>query len=64
MVVQCNCGFTGGCQLCLPTFQPTIHINEGFVTPKGWECPKCERIYAPACMECFNCNSKKANGLG
>lgn len=24
---------------------------------KGWECPKCGRVYAPTCMECSKCNS-------
>jgi len=25
------------------------------VTPMGWECPKCGRVYAPTIMMCFSC---------
>ena len=31
--------------------------------PKGWECPKCGRVYAPATMECSACNMKINHGL-
>ena len=24
---------------------------------KGWECPKCGRVYAPSVTECFACNA-------
>lgn len=26
--------------------------------PQGWECPKCQNIYAPAVKECEKCNGK------
>jgi hypothetical protein len=26
--------------------------------PKGWECPKCGRVYSPSCLECYVCNNK------
>jgi hypothetical protein len=26
--------------------------------PKGWECPKCGRVYAPFVSECQTCNVK------
>ena len=63
MDVQCDCGQTGGCPKCnsatipvqqIPSF-PSVQLIP--MTPKGWECPKCGRIYAPACMECFTCNN-------
>ena len=25
------------------------------VIPLGWQCPKCQRIYAPSVTECFAC---------
>ena len=28
----------------------------------GWECPKCNRCYAPAVQECPNCIPKPNNG--
>jgi hypothetical protein len=27
-------------------------------TPKGWICPKCERVYAPFVSECLKCNQE------
>jgi hypothetical protein len=69
--VQCNCGQSGGCQYCRPILnpieQPVSIPNIGWptinLTPKGWECPKCSRVYAPSCMECFTCNSLINNGI-
>ena len=26
----------------------------------GWECPKCESVYAPSVAECVNCSKVKA----
>jgi len=27
---------------------------------QGWECPKCNRVYAPHITECWNCNSQQS----
>lgn len=51
-VGQCNsacCNYTGGCSNCLrcnPILVPP--------TPRGWECPRCHRIYAPHVPQCLN----------
>ena len=29
-----------------------------FNTPKGWQCPKCGRIYSPTTPMCFYCGGK------
>lgn len=56
--MQCSCGLTGGCPLCNYNFQPnTIVNNFPTIIQKGWECPKCGRVYSPACMEWFACNT-------
>lgn len=28
--------------------------------PKGWECPKCARVWGPSVTECKPCNAGKA----
>lgn len=28
------------------------------VAPQGWQCPKCQRIYAPTVDECEHCKPK------
>jgi len=38
-------------------YQGPIYYNYGSgVIQQGWQCPKCQRIYAPANLECWNCN--------
>lgn len=27
-------------------------------TPKGWECPKCGRVYSPSTIMCFYCGNQ------
>ena len=27
------------------------------ITWKGWECPKCGRVYAPIVVQCYYCGS-------
>lgn len=60
-----NCGSTVGCPSCsmvepgglgfdqygIPTGDP--------ITPEGWECPRCARVYGPHVNECESCNAKK-----
>lgn len=29
------------------------------VTPKGWECPKCGRVYSPTTPMCFYCGGEQ-----
>jgi hypothetical protein len=31
-------------------------IDYGPVVPKGWVCPKCEKVFAPTVKECVYCN--------
>lgn len=35
-------------------------ISESATHAKGWECPKCSRVWAPSVTECKPCNSGKA----
>lgn len=32
--------------------------EEAYFTPKGWECPKCGRVYSPTTPMCFYCSNK------
>lgn len=59
MIDNCLCGSTGGCPICNPLLSPPKFspATIASMTPKGWECPKCSRIYAPTCMECWTCNT-------
>lgn len=36
----------------------TIHIKSpnSVTSNKGWECPKCSKVYAPFVPECGKCN--------
>ena len=34
---------------------PDLTVAER-VNTKGWECPKCGRVYAPRKDECYSCN--------
>lgn len=38
-----------------------LHKNKFSQTNKGWECPKCGRIYSPIMTGCPNCNNKINN---
>lgn len=29
---------------------------------RGWECPKCGRVYGPAAAECVKCNKRVSEG--
>ena len=33
-----------------------IHTEKETTMSQGWECPKCNRVYAPFMMECPKCN--------
>jgi len=68
MLTSCICGgqSTAGCQYCKPVIVPNQWTPANpdptnlfpVSSPKGWECPKCTRVYAPSCAECLHCNSK------
>lgn len=62
---NCSCGFTGGCYLCNPNMHnpPNYKITPVIPFQKGWECPRCSRIYGPNTLECWTCNSFINNGL-
>ena len=32
----------------------------GYVTPKGWECPRCHKIWSPTTPACYACNGTKS----
>lgn len=63
----CGCQGTAGCSLCNPNLFQNRYEYYGvavpIVTPKGWECPKCARVYAPTMMECWSCNVLVNNGI-
>lgn len=69
--VQCQCGQCHGCPLCNPSLLSPVSqlintppsIQTLSFPQKGWVCPKCDRVYAPSCMECFYCNNPVKNGL-
>ena len=51
------CNHTGPCGLGCESYQaPPLEKNYGDFFPRGWECPKCKRIYAPSHNECEWCN--------
>ena len=33
-------------------------------TPRGWECPKCGRVYSPTQQMCLHCPEKYSGSLG
>lgn len=64
----CSCGLSGGCYLCIPSIHRNPNTPAWFptfppATPKGWECPRCSRVYAPTAMECWSCNVLVNNGI-
>lgn len=34
---------------------PSPPLSQGDKMNKGWECPKCGRVYAPSVTECYLC---------
>ena len=71
MATNCTCGSIH-CVLCYPVkyvpsdnWQPsdTWKIPISTMPQKGWECPKCTRVYGPAVTECWACNVLVGNGL-
>lgn len=32
------------------------------LTEKGWECPRCGRVYSPSTTECYHCNNRHLSG--
>jgi hypothetical protein len=34
----------------------TIPSNFDLTTPKGWQCPKCGKIWSPSMISCPHCN--------
>lgn len=63
---SCLCGgqTTAGCSMCnpiklkSPLFVPDNGaVPTGFLVQRGWECPRCSRIYSPVCLECSHCNN-------
>jgi hypothetical protein len=40
------------------TFNPIV------MPQVGWSCPKCGKVYAPHCNECWACNSPLLNPPG
>lgn len=62
----CACGMTTGCANCNPNGWRPVQITPGYptpgfgiplLTPQGWVCPKCSRVYGPASLECWSCNT-------
>ena len=45
-----------------PPYYSQTHTNAS--TNKGWECPKCGRVYAPCVTECVSCNSVCKSNFG
>ena len=48
---NCKCGLTGGCSLCNP--QPIM------LYAQGWQCPKCDAVFAPFITQCYFCNEEE-----
>lgn len=40
----------------------TDKMNLLLVFSRGWECPRCHRIYGPLTQECSHCNKGITNG--
>ena len=67
MMAKCACGkdlFTtdtdGICTSCRNKLSSNISLfGIDLTSQKGWECPKCGRIYAPYVPECHICNHDK-----
>ncbi len=72
MVVVCSnpaCQTSAGCQCNKPewwqyTSIPSYTTGHTNIQNKGWECPKCGRVYAPCVTECRSCNSVAGNQWG
>lgn len=53
-----NCGLSIGCPACRLDESGNFTIGDP-ITPKGWECPKCAKVYGPHMNECESCNVNK-----
>ena len=50
-----NCGISVGCAACRQDDLGNFRVGDP-ITPPGWECPKCKKVYAPDVKECTQCN--------
>ena len=64
--MKCACGrelltgdTDGECIMCRSRITYCPDMLEINMNQKGWECPKCGRIYAPYVPECHICNHDK-----
>ncbi len=55
--MACNC-WTSGPMCCMRQgfdFSASNKPLPNLFTPQGWQCPKCQRVYAPSILECRTC---------